>query len=144
VTGDLRENGTKSAEWQIVKLCIKLKIIDKRKVFSELLGQKYKVRKKIEEEYGKNNRRGRNMIKNLREEATKAKLEALRKNDIKMKHLRKKFRNSEEEKLDSIPDTLKDLKLEKLSIFNNNKFEEKEIVEYEVEIIGEQLQLMKD
>ena len=58
-------------------------------VNSELLKLKYKVRKKIEEDFGKNSRRGRNMVKNLRKEAAKAKREAMMKNEAKMKHLRK-------------------------------------------------------
>ena len=32
VTSDLRENGKKSPEWQIVKLCMNLKMIDERKL----------------------------------------------------------------------------------------------------------------
>ena len=56
VTGDLRENGVKSPEWQVVKLCMKLKMIDERRVSSDLLRLKYKVRKKIKEDFGKNTR----------------------------------------------------------------------------------------
>ena len=81
VTGDLREHGKKSPEWQIVRLCMKLKMIDEKKVNTDLLRLKYRVRKKIEEEFGKNNRRGRNMIKNLRKEAAKAKINAIQKNE---------------------------------------------------------------
>ena len=40
----------------------------------------------------------------------------MKKNDAKMKHLGKKFRNSEEENLDTIPEALVDLKLEKVSV----------------------------
>ena len=76
-------------------------------------------------------------LKNLRKEAAKAKIKAMKKNDAKMKHLRKKFRNNEEEKLDNIPDALRDLKLENLSIFSKKKFDEKETIEYEVGILGD-------
>ena len=70
---------------------MKLKMIDERKTNSMLESRKYLVRKEIEEEYGKNNRRGRNIIKNLRKEASGAKVNALRKNESKMKNLRKKY-----------------------------------------------------
>ena len=46
VTGGSREKARDSRDWQ-----------------------KYQVRKEIEEEFGKNNRKGRNIIKNLRKEA---------------------------------------------------------------------------
>ena len=85
VTGDLRENGRKSPEWHKVKLRMKMKMIDEGKVNSELLKLKYKVRKKMEEDFGKNSRKGRNMIKNLRKEADKTKREAMMKNEAKMK-----------------------------------------------------------
>ena len=124
VTGDLRERGVKSPEWQVVKLCMKLKVIDKRKLNVDLLRLKYKVRKKIEEEAGKNTRRTRNAIKKLRSEAAKAKREAMRKNEVKMKHLRKKYREDEENKMDTVPEALKNLNLEKLSIFDRKTFED--------------------
>ena len=50
----------------------------------------------------------------------------------KVKHLRKKYRTDEEEKLNKIPDSMKDLNLE-----NKGKFEEKVVIEYEVDVIGD-------
>ena len=102
-TGDLSDKGVKSPEWQVVRVCMRLKMIDEKRVSNELLGLKYKVRKEIEQEYGKNSRRSRNMIKNLRKEAAKAKKEAMTKNKTKMKHLRRKFREDEEEKVNKVP-----------------------------------------
>ena len=101
VTGGLREKGKGSPEWQIVRLCMNLKMIDERKTYSKLEGKKYSVKKKIEEEYGKNNRKGRNIVKNLRKEASRTKVNAMRKNESKMKHLRKKYRDNEEDKNDA-------------------------------------------
>ena len=54
-----------------------------------------------------------------------------------MKHLRRKFRTHEEDKLDRIPESMEDLNLEKLSIFSKRKYEEIQIVEYETEVIGD-------
>ena len=63
--GELKEEGSNSPEWKIVKLCMNLKLIDARKVNSKLEGERYKMRKTIEDEYGKNSRRSRNTMKNL-------------------------------------------------------------------------------
>ena len=90
VTGGLRDKGRDSPEWQIVKLCMKLKMIDERKLNHQLESKKYRVKKKIEEEFGKNNRKGRNIIKKLRKEAGRVKVEIMKKFETKMKHLRKK------------------------------------------------------
>ena len=136
VTGELRDKGSKSPEWQIVKLCMKLKMIDERKVNAGLESERYNLRKKIEENFGKNTRRARNLVKNLRQEAARTKSFQMKKYEDKMKHLRKKYRTGEEEKVDKIPESIEDLKLENLSIFRKEKYEEKVVVEYEVDIIG--------
>ena len=90
---------------------MKLKMIDEKRVNDELLTLKYKFRKMIEEEYGKNSRRARNVIKNLRKEAERVKRETILKNEAKMKHLRKKFREDEEEELSKVPKVMKNLGL---------------------------------
>ena len=116
---------------------MKLKMIDEKRVYDELLRLKYKVRKKIEEECGKNSRRCRNQIKKLRKEAGSRKREVMQKNEAKMKHLRKKFREDQEEELNKIPTVMENMKLENLTIFNKKKFDEVKTWDYEVEIIGE-------
>ena len=137
VTGELREKGKKSPEWKVVKLCMELKMLDERKVNARLETAKYKMRKKLEDQLGKNSRKLRNLIKNLRHEAARNKSEVMKKNEDKLKHLRRKFRTDEEEKINKIPESMTDLKLENLSIFNKEKFDKKATVEYEPDIIGE-------
>ena len=137
VTGELREKGKKSPEWKIVKLCMELKMIDERKVNARLESERYKLRKNLEDLFGKNSRKVRNIVKNLRQTAARNKSEIMKKNEEKLKHLRRKFRTGEEEKIDKIPESLQDLKLEGLSIFNKEKFDKKKAEEYEAEIIGE-------
>ena len=61
----------------------------------------------------------------------------MRKNEDKLKHLRKKYRKCEEDKINQIPESLLDLGLEKLSIFDRKKFEDKVVLGYEPEIIGD-------
>ena len=54
-----------------------------------------------------------------------------------MNHLRKKYRTSEEEKTNQIPESMSDLGLEKLSIFDKKRYDDKEVLEYEPEIKGD-------
>ena len=54
VTGELRDKGKKSPEWQIVKLCMGLKMIDEKKLNSKLETEKYKLRKTLDELFGRN------------------------------------------------------------------------------------------
>ena len=136
-TGELKDKGVNSPEWQVVKLCMELKMIDERKHNSKLVTKRYSMRKNIEENFGKNSRRSRNIMKILRLEAARRKSTMMKKNEAKLKHLRKRFRTSEEEMIDRVPDSMKDLYLEKLSIFNSKKHDDIETIEYEVEVIGE-------
>ena len=135
--GSLQEQGEKSPEWQIVKICMDLKLKDERKKNAELVTERYNLRRKIEETLGRNTRRTRNKIKNLRTEAARRKKTVMTKYEDKLTHLRKKYRIGEEEKIDNIPESIKDLKLNNLSIFNKKKFEEIKTIEYETEVLGD-------
>ena len=136
VIGKLCEQGKSSPEWQIVRACMNLKMINEKMTNSSLESERYSTRKQIEEAYGKNSRKSRNIVKKLRCEASRTKSRLMKKHEAKMKHLRRKYRTDEEEKIDKIPDSIADLKLERLSIFNKKKYEEKKTVEYDVQIIG--------
>ena len=109
VDGELREKGTTSPEWRIVKLCMELKMIDERKLNSELETERYEARKKIEIVYGKNSRKARNIVKKLRQEAGRHKVMIMKKNEEKLKNLKKKYRKDEEEKVDQVPESMKNL-----------------------------------
>ena len=137
VQGELREKGKKCPEYRIVKLCMDLKMIDERKVNGKLKSEWYDARKRIDDEYGKNSRRSRNIVKKLRQHAASHKMMIMRKNEDKLKHLRKKYRKSEEDKINQIPEAMLDLGLESLSIFDRKKFDDKVVLGYEPEIIGD-------
>ena len=137
VTGELRDKGKKSPEWQIVKLCMGLKMIDEKKLNSKLETERYKLRKTLDELFGRNSRRTRNIIKKLRQGAAKNKAWIMKKYEEKLKNLRRKFRTSEEENINRIPEAIADLRLETLSIFSKDKFEEKLVVNCEAEVIGQ-------
>ena len=104
VQGELREKGKKCPEYRIVKLCMDLKMIDERKVNGKLNSDWYDARKRIDDEYGKNSRRSRNIVKKLRQHAASHKMKIMRKNEDKLKHLRKKYRKCEEDKINQIPE----------------------------------------
>ena len=89
---------------------MELKMMDERMLNSKLVTERYDAKKKIEEQYGKNSRRARNTIKKLRQDAGRHKVMILRKHEDKLKNLRKKYRKDEEEKIDQIPDSMKDWK----------------------------------
>ena len=91
----MREKGKKSPEWKIVKLCMILKMIDERQVHSEMETERYNLRKKIEEILGKNTKKTRNIVKKMRQEAARSKSTVMKKNEEKLKHLRKKYRKTE-------------------------------------------------
>ena len=76
-------------------------------------------------------------MKDLRQHAARHKAKTMKNNEDKLKHLRKKYRQSEEDKTNQIPESISDLGLEKLSIFNRKKYEDKVVLEYEPEIIGD-------
>ena len=61
----------------------------------------------------------------------------MKKNEAKLKHLRRKYRKNEEEKVDKVPEVIEDLNLENLSVFNRKKYDEKPVIEYDTEVIGE-------
>ena len=137
VIGGLKDNGRDSPEWKVVKLCMELKMIDERKINSKLESERYRMRKMIEDMHGKNNRRSRNIVKNLRQGAARRKSMMMKKYEAKLKHLRKKFRTDEEEKTDKVPESIADLKIDSLSIFNKMKYDKKVTTGYEPEIIGD-------
>ena len=137
VDGELREKGTKSPEWKIVKLCMTLKMIDERQVNSKLETERYEARKKIEKVLGKNSRRARNIVKKLRQEAAKHKVILIKKYEEKLKNLQRKYRKNEEEKIDKIPEALENLGLENISVFSREKYDKKQVTKYEPEIIGD-------
>ena len=137
VTGELRDKGKKSPEWKIVKLCMNLKMIDERQVNSKLETEKYNMRQMLSDILGKNSKRTRNIVKKIRQEAAKSKATLMKKHEDKLKHLKNKFRTSEEEKLDRVPDSLNDINIDGLSIFSKTRYEAKPVTVYDADVLGD-------
>ena len=137
VQGELREKGKTCPEYKIVKLCMDLKMIDERKTNSQLETERYKFRKRLEDEYGKNSRRSRNTIKKLRQYAAEQKKIKMKTFEAKLKHLRRKYRRNEEDKIDQIPPALAGLGLEKISVFSKESYDKKKVESYEPTVIGD-------
>jgi hypothetical protein len=73
----------------------------------------------------------------LRKHAGEQKKIKMRTYEEKLKHLKTKYRKSEEDKIDKIPPAISGVGLENISVFNSKRYEEKEVLEYEAEIIGD-------
>ena len=112
-------------------------MIDERQVHSKLETERYNVKKMIEDILGKNTKKARNIVKKMRQEAARSKSTMMRKHEEKLKHLRRKYRKTEEEKLDKIPEVLEELQIENLSIFSKAKYDNKTTVEYEADVLGD-------
>ena len=75
-------------------------------------------------------------MKNMRQHAARHKKMIMENYEDKLNHLRKKYRTSEEEKTNQVPESMSDLGLEKLSIFDKKKYDDKVVMGYEPEVIG--------
>ena len=69
-------------------------MIDERNINGNLESDRYKMRKNLEELFGKNTRRSRNAVKNLRQGAARRKKMMMQKYKAKLKHLMKAFKKN--------------------------------------------------
>ena len=129
------KSGGGPKEKKVVKEAMALKLRDERKYNSEKIRERNIWRRKINHQLGENTKRARTVIKNLRNEATKVRTEHREKYTEKINHLKKKFHDDQNEKLDSVPDELTDYA--SLSIFSSEKFEEIKTADYEITKVGE-------
>ena len=111
------------------------KVFDERKIYDGLRRKVNSMRKILEEKLKKNSKPYRAAIKKLRNEAAKTRREQKKIYDDKIENLKRKYRMSEEEKIQKIPEGLEDYDC--LSVFDPGKFDEIEMKTYEVETIGD-------
>ena len=120
---------------KVIKEAMNLKLRDEKKLSHELTLEKNRLRKEIERLFGENTRKTRRIVKRLRQEATKTRVERQQKYEKKLKHLRDKYIEDDEVKLSRIPPGLEEFKEAK--IFSKEEFESIDIQEYEVKIVGD-------
>ena len=112
-----------------------VKLRDERKHLRELMRKKRLMREKIEKELVKNSRPSRRILKEFREHSTKVKLECREKFKEKVDHLKRKYRDKEEDLVRRIPEDMIDLG--GLRIFDPAKYDNIEKEEYDIKIIGD-------
>ena len=88
---------------RLVKAAMNIKIHDEQITRTQLIRTRNVTRTKLKKTLGKNTRKYRTVIKNLRLAARDIKANYKTTYDAKMDHLQHKYRETEEEKLDKIP-----------------------------------------
>ena len=127
----LKNKGDRS----VIREIMSLKLRDEKKVNGELICQRNKSRREISECLGENSRRARKIFKIMRNEAAKVKADYKEKYDKKLKKIGVKKHIEEEAKLEKVPEKLEAFKFAK--IFKKSKFEEIEVQNYEITVVGE-------
>ena len=120
----LRGEGEKATK-KLIKSAMEIKIRDEDNYREEKVRKRHLMRREIGEHLKVNSRPYRNLMRNLRECAEKVREDYRVKYETKIKHLKEKYRENEEEKISKIPDLLKEY--DGLSIFDPGKFEAIEI-----------------
>ena len=113
---------------------MKAKLADEQMWRRDLMRIKKEMRKDlIEKLEGEKTRRFRRIINHLNKTAKNTKEKLNEKYKLKIKHLREKYKNNQNE-VDEVPTDLVDYA--DLSIYNKTKYEEIPVLEYEVKTIG--------
>ena len=101
----------------------------------KLIRARNKAREELAKILGKNTKRYRTRIRGFQERARQVKAEAKEKYKNKLEHLKFKYREDEEELLDTVPEGMKEFV--HLSIFDREKYARIKIQSYEVTCVGE-------
>ena len=131
--GEARTIG--KSEWKVVKAAMESKLVDVRKKEKTLKCEQNITRRKIYRKTGDDSRQSKKMIRILKTEARNKKKELQIKYKKKIEHLRKKYRQDEEDLLNEIPSNMEGL--EELSIFDRDKYGEIESKDIEIILLGD-------
>ena len=97
------EKASEMQNMRLVKAAMSIKIYDEQRTRTKLIKTRNITRTKLMRLLGRNTRKYKTVIKDLRQAAKNIKTEYKITYDAKMEHLRLKYRETEEEKLDKIP-----------------------------------------
>ena len=128
---DERNNPTK----KVIKAAMEIKLNDERLFNKELCNERNKWRRKMAIMIGNNTKPYRKLMNHLNNEATKEREKHEAKYIEKVKHLKKKYTEDEEGKLDGVPPGLEQFSC--LSIFNKVKFANISAKDYNVIVLGD-------
>ena len=116
----LRGEGEKAMK-KLIKSAMEIKIRDEDNFRGEKVRERNMMRREIGEHLKINSRPYRNLMRSLRECAEKVREDYRLKYETKIKHLKEKYRENEGEKINKIPDLLKEFN--GFRIFDRGKFE---------------------
>jgi hypothetical protein len=119
---------------KLARVTMEIKLRDERKISEDLRKKVSMMRDILEDRHKKNSKPYRATIKKLRNEAAKTRRENKKIYELKLEHLKIKYRQTEDEKIRRIPEGLEEYDC--LSVFDPAKFDEIEVQNYEIETIG--------
>ena len=129
---------TKISEMQdkkIVKVTMEVKMCVEPVTKRKRIRARNKARSDTSKLLGMNSKTYRTTIRGFRDAALARKVEYRDKYDKKLEHLKFKYREDEQEKMDKIPDEMQEYV--SLSIFDREKYDRLEIRSYEVTCVGD-------
>ena len=129
------EKAKEKQNMRLVKAAMSVKIHDEQTTRTKLIRERNIMRTKLMRQLGKNTRKYKTVIRNLRKAARDTKAIYKTIYDAKLPHLRLKYRETEEEKLDKISAEIGELIT--LSIFDREKYDRIEELSYEVTCVGD-------
>ena len=86
--------------WRVVKAAMESKMVDARRIDKNLKREQNLTRRKIYKNNGEDSRKSKKIIRILKNEARNRKRELKSKYNKKIEHLKRKYRQDEEDKLD--------------------------------------------
>ena len=127
---------------KVSKPAMEAKLVDEQIMRRDLMRIKKNMKKELEEKLGGiKTRKYKRAINHLNEAARKTKEKLNEKYKNKIKHIRSKYRNEEEDEGIEIPEDIEEFS--ELSVFTKEKFEKIRVPENEVKTIGE-IELSED
>ena len=120
---------------EVVRVAMGLKLRDEKKYKSELIKERNRVRREMQQELGRNSKTYRREIRILRDAAAVVRDELTTKYEKKIEHLRLKHRQTQEAKDNEIPAEIGEY--HSLSVFSQDKYDKIEVVEYETKCLGD-------
>ena len=133
-SGEFRQKSGENNSRKLAKVTVETKLRDEREISMSLRRQVKDMRKICEDIHKKNSKPYRRIMKKLRSEANVKRREMKKIFEDKILHLKRKYRETEDEKIRKIPEALEEF--DELSIFDPGKFEEIVTETYEVQTFG--------
>ena len=119
---------------RVIMGAMSLKLRDEKCYCGELYAKSDAVRREMRQSFGENTRQTRTIIKHLRNEAARERTYQRMRYCKKLDYLREKYANCAREKLDEVPEELREY--EDAAVFNGEKFAKIEEDEVKIQIVG--------